>query len=87
MHRDDARVARHPARCTRLAQKAALLGFGVQLAFVDLDRDEPVQRLLAGFPYDRKATPGDGAPIRHTRESAVERGQPRDQDSSETGTP
>jgi hypothetical protein len=43
VHRDDAGVARHSARRTRFAEEAPLLGFGVQLALVDLDRDQPVQ--------------------------------------------
>ena len=84
MDGDDAGVARHPARGTRLAQKASLLGVAVQFAFVDLDRDQPVQRLLAGFPDDREAAPGDRAPIRHTRNLRRNGGSHANQDSSDS---
>ena len=84
MHGDNAGMARHPARRTRFAQKASLLGFGVQLAFVDLDGDQSVQRLLAGLPDDREAAPGDRAPIRHTRNLWRNGGSHANQDSSDS---
>ena len=66
MNGDDAGVSGHPARSARLTQEATLFSFGVQLAFVDLDGDQPVQRLLPEPADDSEAAAGDRTPIRHT---------------------
>src|SRR4029453_10464943 len=67
MNGDDAGRSGHPPPSARLTQEATLFSFSVQLAFVDLDGDQPVQRLLPSLPDDCEAPAGDRAPIRHTR--------------------
>ena len=87
MNGDDAWVSRHPARRARLTQEAPLLSFGVQLAFVDLDGDQPVQRLLPSLPDDSEAAAGERAPIRHTRNLRWNGGSHANQDSSDSAAP
>ena len=77
MDGDDPRVSRHPAHGAGLAQEAPLLRVTVQFAFVDLDRDQPIQRLLAGLPDGCEAATGDCAPIRQ-QNLRWEQGQPRE---------
>jgi phosphate acetyltransferase len=87
VHRNNARVARHPACRAGLAQKASLLGLAVQLALVDLDRYQPVQGLLARFPNDCEAAPCDGTPIRHPWNFRWNGGSHANQDSSDSRCP
>ncbi len=84
VNRDDAGVSGHPARSARLTQEATLFRFGVQLAFVDLDGDQPVQGLLPSLPDDSEAAAGDRAPIRHTGNFRWNGGSHANQDSSDS---
>ena len=76
---------RHPARGTRLTQEAAL-GIGVELAFVDLDGHQPVQRLLARLPDDSEAAARERANPPY-QEPLAERGSHANQDSSDSRLP
>ena len=84
MDGDNPWVSRHPARGTRLTQEAAPLSIGVELAFVDLDGHQPVQRLLPRLPDDSEAASGDRTPIRHTRNLWWNGGSHANQDSSDS---
>src|SRR4249919_2314274 len=86
MDGDDPRVSRHPARGAGLAQEAPPFGVGVQLALVDFDGHQPVQRLLPCLPDDSEAAPGECAPIRHTGNLRWNGGSHANQDSSDYGT-
>ena len=57
-----------PAGRTGLPQEAEPLGLDVQAALVDLDRDQPVEGFLPGFPDDGKAPTGQRAPVREPRD-------------------
>ena len=84
MDGDDPGVPRHPARGAGLPQEAPLLRVTVQFAFVYFDRDQPIQRLLAGLPDDCEAATGDCAPIRHTGNLRWNGGSHANQDSSDS---
>ena len=87
MDGDNAWVPRHPAGGTRLTQEAAPLSIGVELAFVDLDGHQAVQRLLPRLPDDSEAAAGERAPVRHTRDHWRNGGSHANQDSSDSALP